>query len=252
MSTVKRCVLFSYNPVTKLIDLRHFSVTVSPVGLNRGVKKVRIGKVPNLARCEDIADFVTKYVFRLPHFGRVQMPLYSLIFLLRRSNGATTDSEYEDDEGNEVILPQTLKSRGNLENNKSAIRLHEIGPRLTIELSKIQDDLFKGNVLYHNSIVKSEEELVALKKKWAEKKRQKDLRKKAQAENVERKLQEKDEHKARSLAGTANKFRKNNDRDGFEEAVDDDAGYYRKELHEEPDEGRPFVHIFLHIFPVHY
>lgn len=62
LSTVKRCVLFSYNPITKLIDMRHFSVTVSPVGLNRNVKKVVIGKVPNLARCEDIADFVEMYV----------------------------------------------------------------------------------------------------------------------------------------------------------------------------------------------
>lgn len=123
-----------------------------------------------------------------------------------------------------------------MENNKSAIRLHEIGPRLTIELSKIQDDLFKGNVLYHNSIVKSEEELAELKKKWAEKKRQKELRKKAQADNVERKQQEKDEHKARSMAGAAKKFR--NDPD--QEAIDDDAAYYREELGEEPDEGEHY------------
>lgn len=60
LSTVKRCVLFSYNSVTQLIDMRHFSVTVTPVGLNRSVKKVVIGKVPNLAKCEDIADFVTQ------------------------------------------------------------------------------------------------------------------------------------------------------------------------------------------------
>lgn len=133
-----------------------------------------------------------------------------------------------------MVLPQTLKSRGNLENNKSAIRLHEIGPRLTLELTKIQDDLFKGNVLYHNSIIKTEQELAEMKKVWAEKKRVKDLRKKMQAENVEKKEQLKVEHKAKSMAGSAKRYHKND----TEEAVDDDAEYYREELGEEPDEGK--------------
>lgn len=60
LSTIKRCVLFSYNPVTNLIDMRHFSITVVPVGLNRCVKKVIMGKVPNLNKCEDIADFIAQ------------------------------------------------------------------------------------------------------------------------------------------------------------------------------------------------
>lgn len=60
LSTIKRCVLFSYNPITNLIDVRHFAVSVVPVGLNRSVKKVIMGKVPNLAKCEDIADFISQ------------------------------------------------------------------------------------------------------------------------------------------------------------------------------------------------
>ena len=59
LSNIKRCVLISYNPVTQLLDFRHYTVTVSPVGLSRGIKKVVIGKVPNLGKCEDIADFLT-------------------------------------------------------------------------------------------------------------------------------------------------------------------------------------------------
>lgn len=58
LSTIKRCVLISYNPVTELIDVRHFAVTVAPVGLSRNIKKVVMGKIPNLAKCEDIADFL--------------------------------------------------------------------------------------------------------------------------------------------------------------------------------------------------
>lgn len=58
LSTIKRCVLISYNPVTELIDVRHYAVTVAPIGLSRNVKKVVMGKIPNLSRCEDIADFL--------------------------------------------------------------------------------------------------------------------------------------------------------------------------------------------------
>lgn len=54
----------SYNPVTELIDIRHYTITVEPIGLSRGVKKVVLGKIPNLAKCEDIADFLTGLVVK--------------------------------------------------------------------------------------------------------------------------------------------------------------------------------------------
>lgn len=156
-----------------------------------------------------------------------------MIFSYFRS-GNLSESEYEDDENNEVVLPQTLSSRGNLENNKSAIRLHEIGPRLTIELTKIQNDLFTGEVLYHNTIIKTEEELVAMKKAREEKKRLKELRKKMQNENVAKKEKLKTEHKERSsLKDKSN----HDDEDNEVEYVDNDADYYREAVGEEPDEG---------------
>lgn len=149
-------------------------------------------------------------------------------------SGNQSESEYEDDETNEVVLPQTLNSRGNLANNKSAIRLHEIGPRLTIELIKVQNELFTGEVLYHNAIVKTEEEIAAMKKARDEKKRLKDLRKKVQGDNVVKKEKQKEEHKKRSLAGTA---KSEEDNPNEVEHVDNDADYYREEVGEEPGEG---------------
>lgn len=154
-------------------------------------------------------------------------------FLHFRS-GNQSESEYEDDENNEVVLPQTLNSRGNLQNNKSAIRLHEIGPRLTIELIKIQNDLFAGEVLYHNAIIKSEEEIAEMKKVRAEKKRLKELRKKVQSENVVKKEKQKEHHKKRSMAGNTKPVP---DHVNEEEHVDNDADYYREAVGEEPDEG---------------
>lgn len=57
---MKRCVVFSYNPVTKLIDMRHYAINVVPVNINKGVKKVVQRQIPNLAKFTDISDFVTK------------------------------------------------------------------------------------------------------------------------------------------------------------------------------------------------
>lgn len=59
LNTVKRCVLLNYNPSTKLIDFRHYNVKVVPVGITKGVKKVIQGKVPNLSKCNDIAELLT-------------------------------------------------------------------------------------------------------------------------------------------------------------------------------------------------
>jgi len=200
LSNIKRCVLISYNPVTQLLDFRHYTVTVAPVGLSRGVKKVVIGKVPNLGKCDDISDFLTS---------------------------VATDSEYEDDDAGHVVLPQTLKSRGNVENNKSEIKLHEIGPRLTVELVKIEDGLFTGEILYHKQVVKTEEELLAIKALREEKKRLKLERKKVQSQNVDRKLNEKEK--------STQQFKWNADEEDKQTDDDDDAAYYKEEVGKEPD-----------------
>ncbi|KAH8250520.1 hypothetical protein KR026_002627, partial [Drosophila bipectinata] len=116
----------------KLVEMRHYSVQVVPVGLKRSVQKILKGTVPNLGKCNEVVDFVTK-------------------------DGYASESEAEDDEQSHVVLAQTLKSKGNLEDNKSSIKLHEIGPRLTMQLIKIEEGLLTGEVLYHDHVVKTED-----------------------------------------------------------------------------------------------
>lgn len=60
LSNIRRCVLISYNPTTKLIDLRHYLINIVPTGLKKSVKKVVLGKIPNLSKCEDIADYIAE------------------------------------------------------------------------------------------------------------------------------------------------------------------------------------------------
>lgn len=81
-----------------------------------------------------------------------------------------SESEAEDDPANHVILPQKLITRGNMESGKSAIRLSELGPRLTLQLIKIEDGLLDGEVLYHDLIQKTEEERAEIAKRREERK----------------------------------------------------------------------------------
>ncbi len=91
------------------------------------------------------------------------------------------------------MLVQFLK-RGNLDDDKSAIRLHELGPRLTIELYKIESDLLTDEILNRKSVVKTQEKLVTIKKKCAYKRVLKEQQKKVQEANKLKKEKAKEEH----------------------------------------------------------
>lgn len=218
LSTIRRCLCLNYNSTSETIDLRHYAIRVVPVGLSKGVKKLVQAKVPNLSKCEDFSDFLTK--------------------------GAVSESEAEDDPASHVTLPQKLTSRGNYANSQSAIRLSEIGPRLTLELIKVEDGLLDGEVLYHKYVQKSEEEKLLIMKKREEKKKLKEKRKKIQEENKKKKELQKQEHKEKSLKGMEKKkeselLMRKIAKESVEETnveEDDDAQYYREEVGEEPDE----------------
>lgn len=81
-----------------------------------------------------------------------------------------SESEAEDDPQNHVTLSQKIASRGNVATGQSAIRLSELGPRLTLHLIKIEDGLLNGEVLYHDSIHKTEEEKEEIAKRRDQKK----------------------------------------------------------------------------------
>lgn len=81
-----------------------------------------------------------------------------------------SDSEPEDDPQNHVTLTQSISSRGNITTGQSAIRLNELGPRLTLHLIKIEEGLLNGEVLFHDIIYKTEEEKTEIAKRRAQKK----------------------------------------------------------------------------------
>ncbi len=228
LSSVRRCVLLNRDEETGDIEFRHYTIKVVPVGLSKGVKKLVTGKIPNLGRYEDMSEFLAS----------------------KGGGGQTSESEGEEDETSRVTLPQGVSARGALPQQQSAIRLVELGPRLTMKLIKIEDGLFDGEVLHHSLVEKTDEEKKAIRAIREKKKKEKEKRKKEQEINVKRKEQAKEEHKQKSLAGMHKKLKdedlpkgfeglkaKKGDSDGNDDAdeSDDDEEWYRREVGKAPD-----------------
>ncbi|XP_059275675.1 peter Pan-like protein isoform X2 [Lycium ferocissimum] len=135
LSSCQRIVLLNYDKETKLIDFRHYSIRLQPVGVSRRIRKfVQNHQVPDLRSLQDVSDFVTKA-------------------------GYGSESE-ADDEAATVNLSSDI-GRVNRASTKSAVKLQEIGPRMTLQLVKIEQGLCTGEVLfneYGNVAKKSENE----------------------------------------------------------------------------------------------
>lgn len=108
--------------------------------------------------------------------------------------GDLSESEAElDGPHNEVVVPQERTGRGNIKGSKSAIRyvlidfqvfpscimlivpiisprLSEIGPRMRLQLIKIEEGTNSGEVLYHRFVEKTSEEIHTQKKDFLAKK----------------------------------------------------------------------------------
>ncbi|BFZ03194.1 hypothetical protein BsWGS_06233 [Bradybaena similaris] len=221
INDMRRSVLVNYDPETKCIDVRHYTMKVVPTGVSRTVKKLMRSKLPNLGGHNDIAD-----VF----FGKNM-----------------SDSEGEQDgPHNQVTVTQKLRDRGVAKNAVNAIRLKEIGPRLTLQLVKIEEGFEAGNILYHALIKKTPEEIEALKERRQNKQKMKLARKQRQEANVKKKTEAKEVHIKKSLEGMKKKKQqvKNEENDDSgndadtnanEKSDDDDAEYYKQEVGQEPE-----------------
>lgn len=105
-----------------------------------------------------------------------------------------SDSEMEDTPENRVSI-EGKHSSGHISGApQSAIRLVELGPRMSLELVKIQEGFCEGKVLYHSYVQKSPSEIKDLEKKIQEKIHLKEQRRREQEENIMKKKGGKEEN----------------------------------------------------------
>ncbi|KAI5388183.1 peter Pan-like protein [Lathyrus oleraceus] len=126
LASCQRIVLLNYNKDTKLIDFRHYSIRLQPIGVSRRIRKlVQSHQVPDLRNLQDVSDFVTK---------------------------AGYGSESEADEEAATVTLSSNIGRVNRASTKSAVRLQEIGPRMTLQLVRIEKGLCSGEVLFSETV----------------------------------------------------------------------------------------------------
>ncbi|EGG21091.1 brix domain-containing protein [Cavenderia fasciculata] len=239
----KRVILFNYNKTSNLVEFRHYKIKLGEVGISKSIKRVLQAKTGDLGDLDDISEYIL-------------------------SQTGVTESDYEDAQDGKIDIDHNVLRKGTKSNTKS-IRLTELGPRLTLDLIKVEDNLYSGEVLFHKYYTKTEEQLHEQKIRLDESKLEKSRRKERQEENLKAKEEEekrkqkkkadKDQRRKDRKEGKEVKTdlkRKGRDGDDDEKmnnkkknkemlkstmnedrSDDDDEDWYRKEVGEDPDEG---------------
>ncbi|KAL5219504.1 hypothetical protein ABZP36_020188 [Zizania latifolia] len=128
LSTCQRILLLQFDKEKEIINFRHYSIMLQPVGVTCKIRKLmQNNQVPDLRDLKDVSDYVTKV-------------------------GYGSESE-PDDEAATVSLSSDI-DKLNRASRKSAVRLQEIGPRMTLHLVKVESGLCSGVVLYPEPVAK--------------------------------------------------------------------------------------------------
>eukprot|EP00775_Hariotina_reticulata_P013842 gene13842-13963_t len=179
LATCQRVVLLSVDSATGYINLRHFTISTAPSGVKRSLKAL-IGRqdVPDLGGLQDISEFITK-------------------------SGYGSESEGEDAETSRVVLSAPAAGRAGkaLVGRQSRVRLHEVGPRLELEIVKVEEGLCAGAVLYHAHVTKTKAQASAQQAVKDEADRLRAQRRRQQEENVRRKEEVGQEPDAEDMIG---------------------------------------------------
>ena len=206
-----------------VLNLRHYAITTKQTGLSRAVKRLNAAE-------KKLGD---KKKSHLPNLGK--MGDVSEFFLDPAAGGYTSASETEVDTDAEVeVMESTTRKvlsskeaqrrksgskpggatrRSGVE--KRAVKLIELGPRLKLRMTKVEEGVCGGKVMWHEYITKSQGEVKALDKVWEQRRTEKERRKQEQRENVEQKKKERG-------GGKKGNGEAEDDEDMDEDMLDDD------------------------------
>lgn len=211
LHTIKRVLLLNREPPSEedngtcTITLRHYAITTKITGLPKAIRRLHAaekliksrekknrGGLPNLGKLEDVADYM----------------------LDPSAAGYTSasDTEADTDAEVEVTAPVRTKVMSKKERErakagdgtskrqtigprveKRAVKLVEIGPRLKLRLTKVEEDICSGKVMWHEYVTKSKEELKQMDAVWEKRNKEKEERRRIQRENIEKKRKERGE-----------------------------------------------------------
>ena len=225
-----------------VLNLRHYAITTRRTGLSRAIKRLNSAEqtlkhnrkskrgLPDLGKLEDVAEYLLE-----------PSGVAGGGFTSGSETEVETDAEVEVLETNtrKVLSKKQMAAlrnsngdgkpysmrRPNVE--KRAVKLVELGPRMKLRMTKVEEGVCEGKVMWHESIEKTAEEVKELEKVWDLRRTEKAERKRVQKENVLRKRHEKG---ARSRKASAEDEKMGDGEEEDEgEGEDEDVDMYEDE-----------------------
>ena len=233
LSSIRRVFMIDKDPLSGDLELRHYFIDIKDVEISKGLKRLfktkqhLNKKLPNLKRKEDISSLildrdVDAYTSESEVESEVEQDSIVRVVekpvgnsganvskvrakktgedsqrdkMLDAAAGLDTASLTEEQEGQ-----QSVRSGVSNENTrKKAIRLSEVGPRLTLKLVKIEEGICTGRVIHHEFIKKTDKEIEELERQHQAKEALKAQRRKEQEANVARKEAAREAKRQRKL-----------------------------------------------------
>ncbi|KAL8911826.1 MAG: hypothetical protein Q9171_003094 [Xanthocarpia ochracea] len=228
------------DPSPYVINLRHYAIVTKPTGLSRGVRRINAAErmlkvrasrkgMPNLGSLEDVADYI------------LDPSAAGGGFTSGSESEIDADAEVEvmDVNHRKVLSKKQAEAARNSEGDgqhrgtgtqKRAVKIVELGPRMTLRMTKVEEGVCGGKIMWHEYLSKSEEEMQEMERLWETRKREKAERKRVQKENVDKK------RNARDSAGEA----ADGVREGaLDEDDNDDSEVWDDQISETEQDPRP-------------
>ena len=163
------------------IEFRHYEIELQKYSIKKTISNLinNLGKTKDLSNFNNISDYILKH------------------------SGYSSCSDNEEEAKCEIVDEKNNK------NEKTTIKLKEIGPRMNLSIFKIQEGFFKGNVVYHSLIKKSRKEIFEIMTEKKNKEKEKRERQKIQDENVVKKQENQKQIKLKQQEQNKNLFSKN-------------------------------------------
>lgn len=221
---------------TYVLNLRHYAITTRRTGLSRGIRRLNAAEkvlkqksksrrgVPNLGKLEDVADYLLDPSAAAAASGG---------FTSGSESEAETDAEVEVLETNarKVLNKKQMAALrakngdgkqhpgGQSGAEKRAVKLTELGPRLKLRMTKVEEGVCGGKVMWHEFLEKSAEEVKEMERVWEIRRKEREERRRVQRDNVERKRKERG---ARAKGAARDNKGERQDRDEDMDMHDDD------------------------------
>ncbi|AAS50326.1 AAL040Wp [Eremothecium gossypii ATCC 10895] len=215
LSSIRRVFMINKDQETGELSLRHYAIDIRQVDISRNLKRLYRSKnklnksVPNLHKKDDIASLILDHdvgaytsesevdddaIVRIIDQRDTRVAAKEPVAANGEEDGDVDMEDAQDDDVEEPALEDDTPQP-----KKRAIKLTEVGPRLTLKLVKIEEGICSGKVLHHEYVQKTDAEIRALEKRHAQKLKLKEQRRKEQEENIARKKAVKDAKKQRKL-----------------------------------------------------